>query len=195
MAARLILASQSKARRRLLKRLGLSFRVCPADVDEESIQRKIKQPRKLVRVLAEMKAQAVASRFPSDVIIGSDQMLVCGRKIFGKPHTEAQARAQLRQCAGKTISLFTAVCVTGPSGSESYVHETRMKFRRLTDVEIADYVRRDQPLDCAGSFKFESYGISLFDSVETDDPSAIEGLPLISLARVLRTRSELRIQG
>lgn len=182
----LILASQSKARRRLLKRLGLSFHVCPADLDESAIAARIKVPRRLVRRLAELKADAIASKFPHAVVIGSDQVLICEGKIFGKPGSVAGAIRQLKRFSGKRISLLTAVSIQGPDRRDSFVHETKMKFRKLSEAEIRAYVAVDRPLECAGSFRFESRGISLFDSIQTDDPTAIEGLPLIPLQRVLR---------
>jgi septum formation protein len=183
---RLILASQSSARKRLLARLRVDFETIPADIDEAAVARKIRQPRRLVAVLAKMKAQAVADGREGRFVIGSDQVLVCGGRVFGKPLTRARAQSQLRAVSGRSISLLTAVCVIDPAGEQtSWVHETKMKFRKLTTREIADYVSLDQPLECSGSFKFESYGIGLFESVQTDDPTAIEGLPLLSLHGVL----------
>jgi septum formation protein len=165
----------------------MQFEAISADIDEEAIARRIRQPRRLVTVLARMKAEVVASKNEACFVIGSDQVLVCGGRVFGKPLTGAKARSQLRAVSGRSISLLTAVCVIDPEGGQtSWVHETKMRFRRLTAREIADYVEVDQPLDCSGSFKFESYGIGLFEKVETDDPTAIEGLPLLSLHGVLR---------
>jgi septum formation protein len=185
--ATLILASQSEARQRLLKRLGLSFEVQPAHLDEEAVAARISSPRRLVRRLAELKAATVASSHPKAIVIGSDQMLVCEGHIYGKPHTVEGACRQLARFSGKSISLLTAVCVTSPRKSgHVFVHETKMKFRKLTRQEIRAYVLADLPLECAGSFRFESRGIGLFDSIKTDDPTAIEGLPLIRLAKVLR---------
>ncbi|RZA13786.1 MAG: septum formation inhibitor Maf, partial [Proteobacteria bacterium] len=128
---------------------------------------------------------------PGAVVIGGDQVLVCSGRIFGKPHTENRAIAQLQAMAGKTVRLMTGYCVMdGRGGETAAVHQTRMKVRRLSLAEIKDYVRRDSPLECSGSFKFESFGIGLFDAVETDDPTAIEGLPLIEIGRILRRISD-----
>lgn len=186
----IVLASQSKARRRLLKRLGLSFVVKPSKVDESVVLSRLKNPRRLVRELSLLKARSVAAsmakRHPGAVVIGSDQVLVCSGRIFGKPGTEARARAQLRHFSGSRISLMTAFSVVQGAKSRSFVHETKMKFRVLSRKEISAYVRKDRPMECAGSFKFESFGVGLFDSIQTDDPTAIEGLPLIQLSKVLR---------
>ncbi len=171
----------------MLKRLGLRFSSRAANLDEEAVARRISNPRKLVLELSKLKARAVQMSARGTIVIGGDQVLVCGGRIFGKPHTESRAETQLRMMSGKTVVLQTGVCVIDPAGREiAFVHQTRMKVRRLSDAEIRNYVRLDQPLECSGSFKFESFGIALFESVETDDPTAIEGLPLLHLNRVLR---------
>jgi septum formation protein len=187
----LILASQSPARRRLLKRLGLKFLCRPAHLDEAAVQRRISNPKKLVLELSKLKARAVASLYPSAIVIGGDQVLVCGGRIFGKPHTESRAIAQLKAMSGKTVQLMTGYCILAADGFEvAAVHQTRLKLRRLSTQEIKDYVRRDNPLECSGSFKFESFGIGLFEAIRTDDPTAIEGLPLLAIGRTLRRISD-----
>jgi septum formation protein len=119
--------------------------------------------------------------------IGSDQIFLCRGKVFGKPHTSEKAIKQLMLASGQWCELHTAVCVITPKGEEvSFINVTRLKFRKLTREEARHYVSLDAPESCAGSFKFESLGITLFDEVETSDPSAIEGLPLIQLANTLR---------
>ena len=182
----IVLASQSAARKRLLKRLGLSFTARPAHLNEAAVQKRIAHPRALVLELSKLKARAVASglkgSLKSAIVIGGDQVLVCQGKIFGKPGTEKKACAQLAAMSGQTVRLMTGVCVRASDGREiAFVHETKMKVRRLSREEIVAYVAYDQPLECSGSFKFESRGISLFSSVSTDDPTAIEGLPLMHL--------------
>ena len=200
---RLILASQSEARRRLLRRLGFEFECIPANIDEASYQRKIKNPRSLVRKLAQLKAKSVyqavtdqksrISRPDPPIVIGSDQVLFLRAEnhgndlIFGKPRSFAGACRQLQACSGREISLLTAVHIESKSMQKTWLNETRMRFRTLSRQEIVAYVRRDAPLDCSGSFKFELHGIALFDSVKTSDPTAIEGLPLLSLNRHLRS--------
>lgn len=195
---KLILASQSPARRRLLKRLGLKFKSIAPSIDEKSFQKRIKSPKKLVHVLAEEKASVIAEKFPNAVVIGSDQMMVCRSRIFGKPKTVKAACEQLAYCSGKQIELLTAVSVQGPARAktkskntsprfeETFVHSTKMKFRKLSSTEIEAYVRLDLPLECAGSFMFEKHGASLFERVVTDDPTAIEGLPILHLNGILR---------
>lgn len=184
---KIVLASRSEARRRLLGRLGFSFDVESPGVDERPFQESIHDPRRLVKTLAREKARAVARRRPGHVVIGSDQMMVCGGRIYGQPGTEAKARAQLKACSGKTIAVLTAVCVITPDGHEqAFVDVTKMTFRHLRDREIRAYVAEDRPLECAGSFKFEKSGASLFESVRTSDPSAIEGLPILRLNVLLK---------
>ncbi len=186
---RIILASQSPARKRLLKRLGYSFQAIPAHLDEESYR--AASPRALVQLLAREKARAIAHQYPDAIVIGSDQMLVLGRRIFGKPQTEEKACEQLAACSGKTVSLLTALTVIIPPAQKksrevSCLDVTRMKFHKLTAQEISDYVCQDQPLECAGSFKIEKNGLRLFETIETSDASAIEGLPALELNRILR---------
>lgn len=185
----IILASQSPARKRLLKRLGYKFKTQPAYIDEDSF--KAKSPRALVQTLAREKARAIAAKNPRAIVIGSDQMLVLGRRIFGKPHTSKNAIRQLTACSGKTVELLTAVTLIVPSStststSQTFLNVTRMTFRKLTQAEIVDYVKTDQPLECAGSFMFEKSGIRLFSAIDTSDPTAIEGLPTLELNQRLR---------
>ena len=202
--SRLILASQSEARRRLLLRLGFSFEQLPASIDEESLQAQTQKPnqtldpRRIVRTLAKAKALHVfnlTSQSPDRVVIGSDQILVLneprGPLIFGKPHTTMKAERQLKLCSGREVTLWTGVHVEGAATErhaqfrKTWAHVVRMQFRELSGREIRDYVERDNPLDCAGSFKFEERGISLFSKVITTDPTSIEGLPLLSLHEAL----------
>ncbi|MES2856826.1 MAG: nucleoside triphosphate pyrophosphatase [Bdellovibrionota bacterium] len=189
MTPRLILASQSEARQRLLKRLGLRFKCIPSKISEEPYKRKIKNPRLLAQTLARAKALDVASKQKRGaIVIGSDQVLVCGGIIFGKPGTRARAIEQLKTFSGRKIRLLTAVCVIDSEGRErEFVDVTEMKFRKLSIEEITEYVRLDDPLQCAGSFKFEERGITLFQDLKTSDPTGIEGLPLIQLSAVLKT--------
>ncbi len=187
---KLILASESEARKRLLKKLRLPFITVSANVDEEPFKKKISNPRKLAQSLARLKAQSVADlpAYRGCVVIGSDQVVVCSSKIYGKPGSQAGAEKQLREFSGKTIRLLTAVCVIDSKGREKeFVDLTKMKVRKLSSREIASYVKLDAPIHCAGSFKFESFGIALFDTIATSDPTAIEGLPVLRLARELRS--------
>lgn len=177
-----VLGSGSPYRRQLLSRLLPSFEVVIPGVDETPLVGEAAQD--LALRLARLKADSVADRRPAAVVIGSDQVAECGGSILGKPGTPANAEEQLRHCSGRPLTLHTAVCVHGPGrvSPQSHIDHTTLQFRPLTDAEIRAYVRRDQPLDCAGSFRFEALGAALFSGVETRDPTAIQGLPLLWLA-------------
>jgi len=182
----LILASSSQYRSRLLEKLGLPFqRVTPA-VDESPETGET--PVQLVERLAQLKAQAVAASHPNAVIIGSDQVAVCAANVLGKPLSEPRARAQLAQLSGQRVTFLTSLCVlNSASGNQQLeVVSTPVEFRELSEIEIANYVAREQPLDCAGAFKSEGLGIALFKTIGGSDPNALVGLPLISLCRMLR---------
>ncbi|HZP66922.1 MAG TPA: Maf family nucleotide pyrophosphatase [Rudaea sp.] len=184
----LVLASTSRYRRELLSRLTSRVRQLAPDVDETP--QPGEAPAALAGRLAEAKARAVAARSPGALVIGSDQVADLDGRALGKPGDAATARAQLAACAGRDVVFHTAVCVvdarTAPLWSSAAVDVTRVRFRALTADEIARYVEREQPLDCAGSFKSEGLGIALFESIESHDPTALVGLPLIALCRVLR---------
>ncbi len=183
---RIILASQSLARRRLLKKLGYRFQSVPSQIDEAKFKKQIKDPRKLVRALAKEKACVIQNLYPDALVIGSDQTLVCGHQIFDKPGTFKNAMKQLKTLSGQTAELLTAVEVRTPNSHYSFLDVCRIEFRHLGRDEIKQYVLRDKPLECAGSFRFEGTAVNLFANLATKDPSAIEGLPLIRLAAVLR---------
>lgn len=183
---RIILASQSLARRRLLKKLGYRFTTVPSQVDEAKFKKKLSDPRALVRILAKEKARAIQALYPESLIIGSDQTLVCGKKIFDKPGSAENAIKQLSKLSGQTAELLTAVEVRTPKGRYSFLDVCRIEFRHLRRDEIVQYVLRDKPFECAGSFRFEGTAVTLFAKLSTKDPSAIEGLPLIRLGAVLR---------
>lgn len=183
----IILASTSPYRRELLARLRLPFTTAKPHVDETRLAGEA--PAALASRLALAKAQAVAAQHPAAIVIGSDQVAHIGNEIFGKPGTAERARAQLRQMSGQTVLFQTALALVrqqdGIVLQES--EPTEVRFRTLTDAEITRYVEMEQPLDCAGSAKAEALGISLLDALRSDDPTAIIGLPLIRLTRMLRT--------
>jgi septum formation protein len=184
----IILASQSEARKRLLKRLGFPFKAVVSNVDESEFQKRILDPRLLVRTLALEKALSVQShdRYKDSVVIGSDQVVVFNGTIYGKPGTQSRAEKQLATFSGNTIEILTAVCVLIPGvGAKRFIDTTQMGFRKLNAKEIKAYVALDNPVLCAGSFKFEQSGITLFEFVKTKDPTAIEGLPLMRLRMCL----------
>jgi septum formation protein len=182
----LILASTSPYRRELLARLGLPFSVEHPGTDETALPGE--HPLAQAERLAHAKAAAVAARHPGAVVIGSDQVCVGAGRVLGKPGTVQAAGAQLALLSGGSAQFLTALCVVDRGGGRPQVGcvVTEVRFRALSSAEIAHYVEREQPLDCAGSFKAEGLGILLFDALRSDDPTALVGLPLILLARFLR---------
>ena len=185
-APALVLASTSRYRRALLERLRLPFTCAAPAVDEQA--RPGEPPGTLALRLAEAKAGAVAARFPGAVVIGSDQVAVREGALLGKPGTRLRCVEQLRAASGRDVEFLTAVCVVGPEPGrrESHVDRTVVRFRPLADDEIERYVDLDEPLDCAGGFKAESLGIVLFEHIDSRDPTALTGLPLIWLSAALR---------
>jgi septum formation protein len=187
-AVDLVLASTSRYRRELLTRLVPSFRVQAPLVDEAALANE--SPLALATRLAEAKASAVTAGCADAVVIGSDQVAELDGRALGKPGSIAAARAQLAACSGREVDFHTALCVIDARAGTSTVHaavdRTRVVFRTLDAATIERYVEREQPLDCAGSFKCEGLGIALFERIETSDPTALVGLPLIALAHLLR---------
>ena len=183
---RLVLASTSSYRRQLLDRFGLPFTVAGPNVDESPLPGESAVD--LVRRLARSKAEAVAQRHTKSLVIGSDQLALCGRDVLGKPGSGERAIAQLKSLSGHRVTFNTAVhIVDSDSGAnEGHLDVTTVHFRKLTDEEIRRYVARDKPYDCAGGFKAEALGLTLFDRVDSQDPTALIGLPLIWLAGALR---------
>lgn len=181
------LASTSRYRRALLTRLGFAFECVDPAVDEAPFQAAASSPDALVRRLAREKALAVAARVGSGLVIGSDQCAALGSTMLGKPGTDAKALAQLQMLRGTTHELWTAVAIVDASSGriEEALDRTRLAMRPLTDTQLAEYVRRDMPLDCAGSYKIEQAGTALFSRVQCDDPTAIEGLPLTAVVGLL----------
>ena len=187
----LFLASTSDYRRELLARVHDSFQCATPGVDETRLDHE--GGIALVRRLALAKARAVAARHPAAVVIGSDQAATLpdgagGELILGKPGTEARCIEQLRSCSGRTLAFLTAVAVVRECDDYAieFVDTTRVTFRVLDEVTIARYVAREAPIDCAGGFKSEGLGISLCESIDSADPSALIGLPLIRLCAALR---------
>lgn len=182
----LVLASSSKYRQGLLKRLGLPFSCQSPGIPEVRLPG---EPAvEMVRRLAREKAVSVSASQPEALVIGSDQAGECDGAIIGKPGSEADAVEQLLQLSGKAATFFTAVAVHCAASGFSRMAQvpTIVKFRRLTAEEAGRYVALDHPLDCAGSFKSECAGPALFESVNSTDPTALIGLPLISLSGMLR---------
>jgi len=182
----LILASTSRYRRELLARLRLPFDVLSPEVDETALPGEL--PAELAQRLALAKAHAVAQRHPDAVVIGSDQVADLVGEAIGKPGTHERAVAQLRRMRGHSVVFQTAVavvCAATGYASAALVPVT-VRFRRLDDAEIERYLRAEQPYDCAGSAKAETLGIALLDAIESNDPTALIGLPLIKTCALLR---------
>ncbi len=186
MSRTLILASSSPYRRELLARLGLPFSWHSPDVDESSL---VDDPViDTVQRLAQAKARALALSFPDALIIGSDQLAVCEERIIGKPGGHDQALEQLLFLTGKTVTFHTGlVLLDSATGAiQKTVVDTQVRFRQLPRAELEAYLRIEQPYQCAGSAKNEALGIALMDRIDTCDPTALTGLPLIALCGFLR---------
>ncbi len=181
---RLILASSSRYRKAMLQRLGLPFDTQSPDIDETPLPGET--PEALSLRLSIAKAQRVADQHPGCLVIGSDQVATHGQHPIGKPGSFEKAFDQLRQLSGKTVEFHSALAVTDGQRCESADVVTRCLFRDLTDDEIRHYLAIETPFDTAGSAKAEGLGISLMQAMHSDDPTAIIGLPLITLSRMLR---------
>ncbi|MEY4884025.1 MAG: hypothetical protein RIS34_1879 [Pseudomonadota bacterium] len=183
---KLILGSTSPYRRELLTRLRIPFEVVSPDVDETAGARET--PQQLACRLAMAKARAVGDRYPASVVIGSDQVADLQGEALGKPHTHERAVAQLQRMRGKTVIFQTAVAVVckDTKFAQMDLAQVKVVFRDLSDADIEAYLQAETPYDCAGSAKSEGLGISLLDSIENDDPTALVGLPLIRTCRMLR---------
>lgn len=182
----LVLASTSRYRRELLARLALPFETAAPDVDETP--RAGEAPRELALRLALEKAQAVAARKPQAIVIGSDQVADLHGQPLGKPGTYERAAAQLARMSGQTVLFHTAVAVVQASRgfAQSSLATVTVRFRTLDAATIERYLLAEQPYDCAGSAKSEGLGIALLQAIESDDPTALIGLPLIRTAQLLR---------
>lgn len=181
----IILASGSVYRKQQLLSLGVNFEVRKPDVDESPKDNE--SPTQLATRLAITKAEKIKTVYSKACVIGSDQVCTFEDQIYGKPGSVVNAKKQLQTFSGNRIEFFTAMCVISSAG-ELRVHadQTVIKFRTLSSEEIDRYIEVDQPFYCAGSFKVESLGLSLFEFVESKDPSALMGLPLIKLSEYLR---------
>ena len=184
---RLILASTSRYRRELLGRLGLPFECIAPDVDETAAAGEA--PAAMAARLARAKAQAIASRHPDALVIGSDQVAELDGVALGKPGSRERSRAQLTAASGRTVRFHTGVCVVHSASARElrHVDSTEVRFRVLDAIMIEHYLDRESALDCAGGFKCEGLGIGLFEAIESRDPTALIGLPLIAVVRMLAT--------
>jgi septum formation protein len=182
----LVLASTSPYRRALLERLGVPFRCQAPRVDEESAKALGLEPRVLAARLARAKLLSVCQENPRANWIGSDQVAACEGRIFSKPGSVPVAIEQLEALAGRSHDLVTALAVWHGGRVIEHLDVTTLHLRRLSRAEIERYVAADQPIDCAGAYKLEQRGIALLEKIETADPTAVEGLPLIALTTILR---------
>ena len=183
---RLVLGSTSRYRRELLARLGLPFEVAAPGVDETA--RPGEAPADTALRLAVDKARAVARRFGDALVIGSDQVADLDGSAVGKPRDRADALRQLRAASGRTLAFHTGVALCDAASGRCHARlvTVRSVFRVLGDAEIERYLEREQPYDCAGSVRSEGFGIALFERIESEDPTALIGLPLITVVTLLR---------
>ena len=183
----LVLASTSPFRRELLARLGLPFEIANPDVDESALPDE--SPEATALRLSESKARAVAADFPEALIIGSDQVACLDGQAFGKPGNHENAVEQLRIMRGRSVNFFTGLCLFNAKSGQIHLRgvPTLVTFRDLADCEIENYLRREQPYNCAGSAKSEGLGIAIIARMEGSDPNALIGLPLIALCELLNT--------
>lgn len=181
----LILASSSESRKRLLDRLGLPFISISPDIDESAHEGE--SPSVLALRLARQKAESIQGQgqYENNVIIGSDQTVACDNKLFGKPYTKENAVSQLSTFGGKVVTFNSAICIISSRGIFTENIACHVKYRKLSTVEINQYLDRDQPYFCAGSIMFERLGIAIVESASNADPTALEGFPLITLCKLL----------
>ena len=182
----LVLASSSPARQSLLQKLSLPFIAVAPNIDETAHPDETAS--ELVVRLAREKAQALAFDYPQHLIIGSDQVCILNEQIVGKPHTTEKAVEQLMAASGKRVTFYTGLALLNSATGtcQTCCEVFNVDFRQLTEQEIRNYVQKEQPLQCAGSFKSEGLGITLFEQLSGKDPNSLIGLPLISLCSFLR---------
>jgi septum formation protein len=187
MIDKLVLASTSPFRQALLAKLQIEFDTAAPHLDESILPGE--SPEQLVARLAEAKAKAVAQDYPRALVIGSDQVAVVDGKILGKPGDHDNAVAQLKRASGKRVIFLTGLCLYNSLSRRVQLEVVPFSviFRELTDAQIEHYLSREQPYNCAGSFKSEGLGIALFERLEGDDPNTLIGLPLIRLIRMLES--------
>ncbi len=182
---KLILASTSPFRKAILDKLGIDFEIMSPETDETALDNET--PQQLVERLSIAKAKAVADKNENTLVVGSDQVSVIDGEIIGKPHTHENAVKQLQNASGKTVTFYTGLCLYNSSTNKyhSEVVPFNVVFRTLTEQQIESYLRKEEPYNCAGSFKSEALGIVLFDKLEGEDPNTLMGLPLIRLVKML----------
>jgi septum formation protein len=187
----LILASTSPYRKMLLERITANFTCESPGIDEDILKAKLKSPQELTEALAFQKAEAVFAKNPDAIVVGGDQVACLGKEILGKPGNHQNALEQLASMSGKTHSLVTSICILSPEKKNIFTNITSLKMKELSNSDLEAYLKIDKPYDCAGSYKIEEKGILLFDRIETDDFTAITGLPVIQTSKALK---ELGVQ-
>lgn len=182
---KIILASTSLSRKKVLEKLAIPFECVPPVCDETPLPGESAE--QLVVRLAKLKAQSLVAKYPNSLIIGSDQVGVLNDQIVGKPHTVENARIQLKKSSGNTFYFFTGMTVidTQSMQSTTICEPFKVTFRQLSDAEIDAYIAKEMPLQCAGSFKCDELGITLFDKLEGNDINSLIGLPLITLNKIM----------
>jgi septum formation protein len=177
----LILGSSSQFRKAQLSQLNVEFKTHSPEIEEESIKESTLSPQEISQELSLQKAREVFKHYPSDVVIGADQVLAFNGEIFSKPGTEKNAIKQIQKLNGKTHELITSYAII--SGKQEIVRTviSKMTMKNLTDEQIENYIKQDQPLHSCGAYKLETLGIALFEKIDCPDHSAIIGLPLITL--------------
>lgn len=182
---KLILASTSPFRKAILEKLDIEFDTVSPKTDETPLENET--PQQLVERLSIAKAKAVADKVSDALIIGSDQVSVINGEIIGKPHTHENAVKQLKNASGKTVTFYTGLCLYNSSTNQyqSEVVPFNVVFRSLNNQQIENYLIKEEPYNCAGSFKSEALGIVLFERLEGEDPNTLMGLPLIRLVKML----------
>jgi 7-methyl-GTP pyrophosphatase len=182
----IILASSSKYRAQLLETIDLSFTPSSPDIDESPTPNE--SPQALVERLSLAKARALSKTYNNHLIIGSDQVASLNNSIITKPGNHDRAKEQLTACQGNTVCFYTGLCLLNSHTGKHQITTvaTEVTFRPLTNQQIENYLNREKPYDCAGSFKCEGLGITLFESINSTDPNALIGLPLIALTSMLK---------
>ena len=187
--AQIVLASSSPFRRELLARLGLPFEIANPNVDETTLHGET--PEATALRLSEAKARAVVAQYPGALIIGSDQVACMDAQVFGKPGSHENAVKQLQAMRGRNVNFVTGLCLLNAKTGKAHLRSvpTLVTFRNLSDDEIENYLRREQPYNCAGSAKSEGLGIAVIAKMAGDDPNALIGLPLIALCDLLKNEN------